>query len=263
MKGLKMHYSEEELKKSVYYPASWLDVRPIFEFYKETNFFIYVDWMPIYWSETKADYVKRKSAEMRETLCKIEEAERPRVVQPVKTNTFDKIFQPMTAKEYRHIMENQIQEVEADPRDDWGLRGKIIEEMAKSNEQGDYDLALVDDGRFIPLEEIGLGDAPQWPDGLQLEPAERERYERMSQENTLRWAREFTISNREQQLKMLYICAEGLTAYFGLFKSGAIAPKILVLTNSFGPGANGWGDLREIFEHVLKFCQERPSKIWP
>ena len=242
-----MDLTQDQLKNSVSYPACDLDFTPLVLLSDVSDFFIYADWNFDCWSQSKEQYREKLTSKLNRPR---ELPSRQDVPIPQKPKKIAHIFQP---QDVITRIETNLNVAEASDREDWGLRGSIIEKISTLNEQDGGDLEFVDDSCSVPLEAIGMDGNPQWPDKFQPQ-------EGMLHHNKDQWAQQFTIQSGSKRLKMLCVCAEGLTAYTALFSSGKIAPKILVTVNA-GCGYERLENAGGVAKEFLNCCDAEPL-LW-
>ena len=116
-------YSEKELSQAVYYPACGVDFCAVLKLANKSDLFIYVDWSRDCWSQSKEEYLERQI-----------QIELPNG-EPAQPEAFEDRFQPANNEELRVRYETVRREAIASNRVDWGLKGEIIKELEKLNNQ--------------------------------------------------------------------------------------------------------------------------------
>lgn len=248
-------YSDEELKRAVYYPGCGTDfIRPILAFSHVSNLFIYVDLKKCCWSEPKTELIERLKLQKNEAR------------DPANVNPEDpmNIFQPINMEEY-------IQNVQANERLDWGVKGKISEKLQEFNQQLAPDwVKLIGDGKPIAFSDIGMDEQPKFPPRFKMAPDEQQRYEEMiaarRQTSFEPWAKEVVlrrkIGTHKRDLKLIYITGECFATYSALFHSDEIAPTVFVTTaTGIGPNFAQLEDPEGITGRFLRACKKHPQ-LW-
>jgi len=232
-------YSEEELKKSVYYPACGTDLRPILEFSNKSNLFIYVDNGFEEWSIPNNEFMQRQ--QQRE-LSNADTA---------KPECFEDIFKPATPEELTERNSNG---------NDYGLKGRLYEALEELNNSIAPGFLSFDDGRdvseLVDIDYEGFF-ASRIYDALNDQ-------EKASSRRSIGafWAREFIIkgklNNMPIDIKFLYIASEGIVTYCSLFNYGAISPRILVTIQSGMNSVGRFDAPNGIFSRILATCNQQP-----
>jgi len=249
-------YTEEELCHAVYYPACGVDFSPILDLSHIWNLFIYVDWRS-YWSESKDERLKRLRLRKLEIDMQIELAKQTRRAKPTqatKKRSVDDIFKPCSYEDYKERLETQIQETTASEQAYYGMKKHLPD-----------SLELIGERRVLLAEML-------FPPGFTLTPEESDRYQRAEREEELTrgfrwpWATEVKLRRKmgtyERELKLVYITEECFATYSALFRSGQIAPKVFVTTQTgMGPGFAQLQDPIGITDRFLRACEKRPL-LW-
>ena len=226
-----MDLTEEQLKNSVIYLGCGLDFTPLTLFSDESDFFIFVDWNWYCWSLTREQCIETFTSKQ------------------IPEKKHQGLFRPLSGAGMKDRIDEECE------RKDWGLKEDITKKFDELNRRHNYDLEIVDEGRSVPLETIGFDANFGWPDNFQLTAQEQQD---IDQNDTNQWAQQCTIRLGEKRLEMLFVCAEGLTAYSALFSSGKIAPKILVTDDVGMMGYTPLDDPNGITKRSLDCCVAKP-----
>lgn len=256
----------------MYYPASGIDLEPILTASEVADLFIYVDYRAK-WRDERQEVVQR----MQDTLNAIktrDEHERGSNSNADEGDLGfpDSVFRPLNIQE----MEEQIGQVETSGPDDHGVEACLRNQLEEFNRQSSSDQLIYVHDREIVLDDIGVdavgldGIRRYAPSGFVMRPSEQRSYKRTwdgEPASIAPWAREIAldcrIGGQRRSITLTYIAGEGIATYCALYRSGRIAPQVLITRHSFGLGAHGFASLEEptgIMGRLLDACDAKPER---
>ena len=226
-------YSDEELRKSVYYPACGFDFTPILTFSHISNLFIYADW----------NTPPKKASQKLMEYC-------------------EKVNQYLAPDSLELIKENYNRDVEL------FMEGRCF--IFKRTPTRLTNL-LPHINKLLSIYKLITTRDPKLPNNFVMNQGEKERFMQGPYRiNTpfKAWVREFilhkTVGKCESIIKLLYIGVEGMTTYCVCYDSGNIAPKVLITVQGGRGLVKGFGTLEDpkgIMAHFLCECNEKPL-LW-